>query len=57
MFMQVRNFSKIQSKIFENYCFENIATFCIYEAQSASNIKSVTLFKNFAKIFFRYTYF
>ena len=26
-FMQIRNFSKIQSKIFENYFFENIATF------------------------------
>ena len=26
-FMQIRNFSEIQSKIFENYFFENIATF------------------------------
>ena len=25
-FMQIRNFSKIQSKTFENYFFENIAT-------------------------------
>ena len=36
-FMQIRNFSKIQSKIFENYFFENIALFSCKECQTLSS--------------------
>ena len=36
-FMQIRNFSKIQSKIFENYFFENIATFSCRGIQTLSS--------------------
>ena len=36
-FMQIRNFSKIQSKIFENYFFENVATFSYRESQILSS--------------------
>ena len=35
--MQIHNFSKIQSKIFENYFFENIATFSCRESQIISS--------------------
>ena len=36
-FMQIRNFSKIQSKICENYFFENIATFSCRGSQTLSS--------------------
>ena len=35
--IQIRNFSKIQSKIFENYFFENIATFSYRGSQTLSS--------------------
>ena len=35
-FMQIRNFSKSQSKIFEKYFFENIATFSCRGYQTLS---------------------
>ena len=35
--MQIRNFSKIQSKIFEEYFFENIATFSCRGCQILSS--------------------
>ena len=34
--MQVQNFSKIRSKIFENYFFENIAPFSCRGCQTLS---------------------
>ena len=36
-FMQIRNFSKIQSKIFENYFSENIASFSCRGCQTFSS--------------------
>ena len=36
-FMQIRNFSKIQSKIFEKYFFENIGTFSCRGSQTLSS--------------------
>ena len=35
--MQVQNFSKIRSKIFEKYFFENIASFSCRECQTLSS--------------------
>ena len=35
--MQIRNFSKIQSKIFEKYFFENIVTFSCRGSQTLSS--------------------
>ena len=36
-FTQIRNFSKIQSKIFEKYFFENIASFSCRGCQTLSS--------------------
>ena len=36
-FMQIRNFSKIRSKIFENYFSENIASFSCRGCQTLSS--------------------
>ena len=37
IFMQIRNFSNFQPKIFENYFFENIALFSFRECQILSS--------------------
>ena len=42
-FMQIRNFSKIQSKIFEDYFFENIATFSCRGSQTLSSVMRIII--------------